>query len=119
MVLFVEENENRFVFKNVRHCVDVDALPAVRVHLVCTNNTYCIPIWGDASKTYLLPLERAQRAVSKTVLFKPTVYSTWKLYSEARVHTLKNLTLSCLQFVLQYVMPLQANTPITYYNQTK
>jgi hypothetical protein len=42
--------------------------------------SYCIPVWGGATKTKILDLERAQRSLIKIMYFKPYRYSTDNLY---------------------------------------
>lgn len=40
--------------------------------------SYCIPVWGGATKTKILELERAQRSLIKVMYFKPYRYAVPK-----------------------------------------
>lgn len=53
--------------------------------------TYCIRSWGGAAKTTLLELERAQRMLLKVIYFKPRLYPTVKLHSDAKVLSVRQL----------------------------
>ncbi|KAF9415636.1 hypothetical protein HW555_006781 [Spodoptera exigua] len=46
---------------------------------------YCIPSWGISGKTYLLNVERAQRALIKVAYRRPFRYPTDQLYSDVSV----------------------------------
>lgn len=70
-----------WVFKNLRHVVTRTVLNQVYISLAQSVLTYCIPIWGGATKTKFLELERAQRALLKVMYLKPYRFSTNKLYT--------------------------------------
>lgn len=69
-----------WIFRTLRHIVprntttnrytNRNILNEIYVALVQPVLVYCIPIWGSASKTYFIDVERAQRAVIKTMYFK-------------------------------------------------
>lgn len=80
-----------YIFKNLRFSADKETLRMVYLALCQAILTYCIPVWGGTHKTELIKLERAQRAVLKVIHFKPRDYSTFKLYSECNVLTVRKL----------------------------
>lgn len=56
--------------------------------------TYCITAWGGACKTYLLKLERAQRALLKVMLNKSFTFSTDNVYEICGVLSIRKLIVS-------------------------
>jgi hypothetical protein len=80
-----------FVFKNLRRSADRDTLFLVYDGLCQSIISYCISAWGGASKTALLRLERAQRAILKVMVGKPRRYPTNMLYTECNVLTVRQL----------------------------
>ncbi|CAB3254600.1 unnamed protein product [Arctia plantaginis] len=80
-----------YIFKKLRYTADFDTLKSVYYALCQSVLTYCISIWGGAVKSYLLPLERAQRAVLKVMTFRPIRYSTAQLYQECELLTVRQL----------------------------
>lgn len=55
-----------YTFKKLRHVLSSDTLVTVYYALAQSILTYCISIWGAAAITHLLPLERAQRSITKS-----------------------------------------------------
>lgn len=53
--------------------------------------TYCITVWGNAAKSVLITVERAQRSVLKVMFKKPYRYPTDSLYKEAQVLSVRQL----------------------------
>ncbi|CAB3242310.1 unnamed protein product [Arctia plantaginis] len=80
-----------YIFRKLRYAADFDTLKSIYYALCQSVLTYCISIWGGAVKSYLLPLERAQRAVLKVMTFKPIRYSTAQLYHEYELLTVRQL----------------------------
>lgn len=97
-----------YLFKNLRHCLDKETLITVYKSLCESILSYCIPIWGGTYKTYMLPLERAQRAVLKVLLSKPRDYATVKVYSEAQVLTVRQIYLLRTVLRRHSYLPLDA-----------
>ncbi|KOB69294.1 Uncharacterized protein OBRU01_10568 [Operophtera brumata] len=71
-----------WVFKKFRHVANYDLILIVYKAVCLSVIQYCISVWGGTHKTYLLPLERAQRRILKVMLFKPFRYPTSQLYNE-------------------------------------
>lgn len=80
-----------FVFKKLRTFVDRPSLMIVYMALCQSLLAYCISSWGGASKTILLPLERAQRAVLKVGTFRPYYFCTAERYRQCKVLTIRQL----------------------------
>lgn len=87
-----------YIFKKLRHSADIATLKTVYYSLSQSILSYCISIWGGAPKTYMLQVERAQRAVLKVMTFKPFRHPTSCLYKESQVLSVRQL------FVLHTVM---------------
>lgn len=58
-----------WIFKTLRYVMPADLLGKIYTVLAQSVTTYCIPVWGGASKTKMLELERAQR---KSYILNPT-----------------------------------------------
>lgn len=79
------------VFRNLRLAADQKLLISTYKALCQSILTYCICTWGCAAKTYLLEVERAQRAILKVALGLPYRYSTDCLYKDANVLPIRKL----------------------------
>ena len=77
--------------KMIRDCASLEIKRTVYIALCQSLIQYCIVIWGGAAKTNIINLERAQRAVLKTLLHKPYRYPTETLYSEASLLSVRKL----------------------------
>lgn len=95
-----------YVFKNLRHVADVLLLKKVYRALCQSLLTYCISCWGGASKTTLLPLEIAQRAILKVCSFRPIYYPTHLLYRSWNLPTVRQL------YILTTILKQHSLTPI-------
>lgn len=94
-----------FVFKKLRLAAHTNTLNMVYSALCESIVGYCITAWGGSTKTTIIQVERAQRAVIKVLLGKPRRYPTSLLYSEHK-------TLSVRQtFVLRTVLRKHASLP--------
>lgn len=80
-----------YIFKLLRSSADIETLKTVYFALCQSLLMYCVPAWGGATKTSLLPLERAQRAVLKVMLSKPFRYPTEQLYQDCKLLTVRQL----------------------------
>lgn len=87
-----------FIFKNLRRVADAKVLKAVYFALCQSLLTYCITIWGGASKSAMIKVERAQRAVLKVAHSLPFFHPTSDLYKKCKVLTVRQL------FVIQTVL---------------
>lgn len=67
-------------------------------HIIIIGRTISSSYPFHASKSILLPLERAQRAILKVATFRPFRFPTHQLYSECKVLTVRQL------FILNIVL---------------
>lgn len=80
-----------YIFKQLRHVLNVKTLRMVYVALAQSILSYCITVWGSASQTHLIALERSQRALLKVMSFKPRRFPTHELYKISSVLTVRQL----------------------------
>lgn len=80
-----------YIFKHLRtfatHKILIQTYKAL---CECIIN-YCICIWGNAAKTYLIHIERAQRAVLKVMLYLPYRYPTVEVYKKSNVISVRKM----------------------------
>lgn len=94
-----------FVFKKLRFITDPKILRQVYFALCQSILIYCITSWGGASKTLLLPIERAQRAILKVATCRPFLFPTNLLYKSCEVLTVRQL------FIMSTVLKQHAALP--------
>lgn len=70
---------------------------------------YCIPVWGGASKVRFLDLERAQRALIKTIYFKRIDFSTEKLYQISKLLSVRKLYIRSIIIKKHSNLPYNSN----------
>lgn len=80
-----------WIFKTLRHVMPPLLLNKIYTALAQSVITYCIPIWGGATKTKFLDLERAQRSLIKVMYFKTFRYSTDNLYKISNLLSVRKL----------------------------
>ena len=95
-----------YVFKKIRSFADSKLIIQVYLALCQSIIQYCISSWGGASKTILLPLERAQRAILKVAYFHPFFFPTDQLYKSCNVLTVRQI------FILHII--LKQHTMLSY-----
>lgn len=95
-----------YVFKTIRTFADSKLITQVYLALCQSIIQYCITSWGGASKTILLSLERAQRAILKVAKFHPFFFPTFQLYKSCSVLTVRQL------FILNLL--LKQHTMLSY-----
>lgn len=66
---------------------------------------YCIPAWGAAAKTFMITLERAQRAILKVMHSKRFRFPTTELYSLSNVLTVRQL------FIIRTILRKHPDVP--------
>lgn len=88
-----------WTFKTLRHVATKHLLCQIYIALAQSVIGYCAPIWGGASKTKFLELERAQRALIKIMFFKPYRFPTETLYTISDLLSVRKLYL--LQIILK------------------
>lgn len=79
------------IMKLLRDAADITILKLVYTSLCESILNYCIGVWGGATKTCLISVEKAQRSVLKVMLHKSILYPTNLLYQEAKVLTIRQL----------------------------
>lgn len=99
-----------YIFKNLRHVCDSGLLISIYYALCQSIITYCITAWGGSAKTTMLPLERAQRAVLKVMLFKSFRYPTDDLYKASAVLTVRQLFIKGLILDQHKILPSHSIT---------
>lgn len=98
--LMVRLRKLTWIFKTLRYIVP--AQNADRSNKTCLLNriyyalaqsilNYCILVWGGASKVRFLELERAQRALIKTMYFKKIDFSTEKIFQISKLLSVRKL----------------------------
>lgn len=80
-----------YVFKNLRGVAPPDILCLTYKSLAESILLYCICAWGTASKTSLIEIERAQRAVLKVLMGLPFRYPTEDLFKICDVLSVRKL----------------------------
>lgn len=92
------------VFKRLRHIGDLSLLKDIYYALCHSLLAYCNLAWGGSFKTFLLPLERSQRAVLKVMLSKPFRYPTKQLYADTKILSVRQT------FIYKAVLKTHSNT---------
>lgn len=95
-----------YVFKTLRHISDQKIIKQVYYAICQSVLNYCINVWGGVAKTYMIRLERAQRAILKVATFRPFMFPTTELYRDCEVLTVRQL------FILSTV--LRQHSSLTY-----
>ena len=80
-----------YIFKNLRHIASKELIKSVYLALAQSQLSYCILAWGGITKTHLLKIERAQRAVLKVSLSLPFFHPTTEVYKQSKVLTVRQL----------------------------
>lgn len=80
-----------YVFKKLRSGADQLTLKTVYYALAQSIMSYCISAWGAAGKTFMLRLERSQRAILKVMAFKPRLFPTVEIYNLWQVLSIRKL----------------------------
>lgn len=94
-----------YIFKILRHVCDKKLLIEIYYALCQSIICYCITIWGNASKTAILKLERAQRMILKVMTFKGFRHSTTTLYRDNSVLTVRQLFIQQLVLLQHKIAP--------------
>lgn len=94
-----------WIFKNLRYVTTKKMLTEIYVALAQSILIYCIPVWGGATKTKFLELERAQRSLIKVMYTKPYRFPTTELYSLSGILTVRKLYIIHAVLKLHKVLP--------------
>ena len=106
-----------FIFKNLRRVADAKVLKSVYYALCQSVLTYCITVWGGASKKSMIRVERAQRAILKTAHSLPFYYPTSELYVKCKLLTVRQLFI--MQTILQKHSILSYNPTLNAYKRNR
>ncbi|CAH2095676.1 unnamed protein product [Euphydryas editha] len=87
-----------YIFRYLRQVADSNLIKTVYFALAQSILSFCLLAWGGANKTNMIVIERAQRALLKVMTFKPYKFSTWELYTECEVLSVRKL------FILQTIL---------------
>ena len=96
-----------WIFKALRHVMDRKLCTKIYVALAQSVITYCIPIWGGATKSNLIDLERAQRSLIKVLCFKSFRFPTDHLYIFSDLLSVRRLYI--INLILKYHKSLPYN----------
>jgi hypothetical protein len=99
-----------WIFKILRHVASKTLLNQIYISLAQSVMTYCIPVWGGASKMKFLEVERGQRCLLKTMLHKPYRYSTSDLYNECKLLSMRKLYVTYTILKLHKTLPYKTLT---------
>lgn len=80
-----------WLFKSLRHIASEKLLKSLYLSLAQSVIVYCIPVWGGATKSKMLDIERAQRWLLKVMKFKPRRFPTAELYNISEVLSVRKL----------------------------
>lgn len=80
-----------YIFKQLRNVAPKKLLLSTYKALGECLINYCICSWGGASKTVMIQLERAQRALLKVLMFLPYRHPTTDLYNRTGVLSVRKL----------------------------
>lgn len=96
-----------WAFRKLRYTADNKILTSTYKVLAQSVISYCISVWGGAAKSYLISLERAQRALLKVMFFKPIRFSTYELHSSNKILTTRQI------YILNSIIKIHKTLPYT------
>lgn len=80
-----------WIFKSLRYVMSRELLNKIYISLAQSIISYCIPVWGGATASKFLDIERAQRSLLKVMYFKPYRYPTEHLYKLGHLLSVRKL----------------------------
>jgi hypothetical protein len=99
-----------WIFRKLRYVTNKKLINQIYVTLGQSVIGYCISIWGGATKTKFIEIERSQRCLLKVIHFKPFRFPTNELYRFCELLSVRRLyILSAILRVhktLPYKLPL-------------
>lgn len=99
-----------WVFKSLRTVMTNNLLNKIYIALAQSVICYCIPIWGGATKTDFLDLERAQRSLLKVMYLKPYEFPTNTLYQISNLLSVRKLYILNLILKFHKTVPFNEST---------
>lgn len=94
-----------WLFKTLRFVMSSEVLNNVYYALAQSVIIYGIPVWGGATKSKLIELERAQRLIIKVMYFKPYRYATEDLYKLSGLLSVRKLYILNVTLNLHKALP--------------
>lgn len=94
-----------WIFRKLRHVAGKKLINQIYISLAQSVMGYCISIWGGATKSKFLEIERSQRCLLKVMHFKPFGFPTEELYNFSQVLTVRKL------YILSTVLRLHKSLP--------
>ncbi|KAG7296291.1 hypothetical protein JYU34_021418 [Plutella xylostella] len=79
------------IMRLLRNSADLQILKNVYTALCESVLSYCIPCWGGSTKSQMITIERAQRSILKVMHKKPRRFSTFRLFQESGVLSIRQL----------------------------
>lgn len=102
-----------WIFKTLRHVMVREMLAKIYIALVQSIIIYCIPVWGGATKTKFIDIERAQRSLLKVMYCKPYKFSTDALYKIDNLLSVRKL------YILHMTQRCHKSLPFNQNKQNK
>ena len=99
-----------WIFKTLRYLMSPRLLNKIYTALTQSVITYCITVWGGASKIKFLDLERAQRSLIKVMYFKPFRFPTVDLYRISDLLSVRRLYILYVTMTLHKSIPYDPDT---------
>lgn len=84
-VVNVRVRKLKYLFVKLRKVADETLIRLIYMALCQSIVSYCVVAWGAACGTFMIKLERAQRAILKIAHNKPFRFSTDSLYNECQL----------------------------------
>lgn len=94
-----------WIFRKLRHVTNKKLINQIYVALAQSVLSYCITVWGGATKTKFLEIERSQRCLLKVMHFKPFRFPSDELYEFCELLSVRKL------YVLYTVLRLHKSLP--------
>lgn len=94
-----------WIFKTLRHVTCRTLLNQIYISLAQSIMTYCISIWGGATKVKFLEVERGQRCLLKTMYSMPYTFPTRDLYNLSGMLSMRKL------YILATVLRVHKSLP--------
>jgi hypothetical protein len=96
-----------WIFKILRHVANKTLLNQLYVTLAESIMTYCITVWGGATKSKFLEVERGQRCLLKVMYLRPYRFPTFELYKISDQLSMRKLYI--LHTILKLHKTLECN----------
>lgn len=92
--MIIKIRKTVYKFRLLRNILDAKNLKTMYFSLVQSIIQYGIIGWGGTYDHFILPLEMLQKRILKIVMRKPILYSSFLLFSENQIFTIRQLYLN-------------------------